>query len=489
MTHLLTKSDVMYHKSIRFLSYALIITLILFIPESCTISHDQSFLKSGQTGGLLKDIKSRGKLVSLTDDNSLNYFTYEGEAHGFQYDLLQRFATHLGVSLEIIVEPNAYKALQYLQQRRVDIIAMELPTINDDNFDIAYTSPLYYDYQVLVQQKPQNWFKIHNTTGYRDYMVNNPEDLKSKSITISANKQIQCYLSDIQHLTENEVEIVADYNASPTQLFEDLSYGEIDYTLAYETTAKALCLTYTNLDSRVRVSPQIGISWVVRKGAVNLHEEANNWIEDFRNSREFASIKSKYHNNPRWVNIALGKPVRKKSISDYDEVIKQLSNNIDWDWRLVAALIYQESKFNMNATSYRGAFGLMQLMPATAIKFGASINSSATEQIAAGIRLINHLDKRLSTLVPNDNERKKFVLAAYNIGLAHILDAISLAEKHGKDPTLWSNNVEYFLLAKSKPEYYNDPVVKYGKISGRETHRFVLDVMDRYEHYKALALK
>lgn len=479
----------MYHKAIRFLSYALIITLTLFIPESCTISHDQALLKSGQTGGLLKDIQNRGKLVALTDDNSLNYFNYEGENHGFQYDLLKRFADHLGVTLEIIVEPNAYKALQYLQQRRVDIVAMELPTINDGNFEIEYTSPMYYDYQVLVQQKPRNWFQTHQKSGYRDYLVNSPEDLKDKSITLSANKQIQFYLSDIQHATQNEVNIVAHYNASLTELFEELSAGEIEYTIAYETTAKAMSLTYSNLDAKVKVSPIIGISWIVRKGAVNLLEVANNWIEEYRNTREFASLKAKYHNNPRWVDIALGKPVRKKSISDYDAIIKEMSSKIGWDWRLVAALIYQESKFNVNATSHMGAFGLMQLMPSTAVKFGADYNSSASEQIAAGIKLINHLDRRLSSLVPDNNERKKFVLAAYNIGLAHILDAINLAQKHGKDPTVWHNNVEYFLLAKSKPEYYNDSVVKYGRVSGRETHRFVIDVMGRYEHYKALAMK
>jgi membrane-bound lytic murein transglycosylase F len=348
---------------------------------------------------------------------------------------------------------------------------------------------LYYDYQVLVQQKPENWFKTHHTSGYRDYLVNSPKDLKDKTITLSANKQIQFYLSDIQHATQNEVNILADYNASLTELFEELSAGEIDYTIAFETTAKAMSLTYSNLDANVKVSPLIGISWIVRKGAINLLEEANNWIEENRNTREFASLKAKYHNNPRWVDIALGKPVRKKSISDYDAIIKEMSSKIGWDWRLVAALIYQESKFNANATSHRGAFGLMQLMPSTAVKFGASYNSSASEQIAAGIRLINHLDKRLSSLVPDNNERKKFVLAAYNIGLAHILDAINLTQKHGKDPTVWHNNVEYFLLAKSQPEYYNDSVVKYGKISGKETHRFVIDVMGRYEHYKALAMK
>lgn len=477
----------MYHRLINYLSSGIIVLFILFIPESCTVSNDNHLLKEGQTGGLLKDIKSRGTLVALTDDNSLNYFTYEGERYGFQYDLLKKFADHLGVNLEIIVEPNVYKALQYLQQQRVDIIAMELPKINDDNFKLQYTTPLYTDYQVLVQAKPKDWVK--NTNSFQDKLISQIEQLKHKSITVSANKQLQYYLSDIQHVTNNQVDIVAVNYSSVNEVIENVAKGETEYCIAYESTAKAAMLTHSNLDAHTRVSPEIYISWVVRDGAVNLLEVVNSWISTSKETNQIDKIKAKYFNNPRWVNIALGKPVNKRSISDYDQIIKEMSSKIGWDWRLIAALIYHESKFNAEVTSRRGAFGLMQLMPATASTLGVHRESTVNEQIAAGIRLLNNLDKRLSTLVPDKTERRKFVLASYNIGLAHILDAMNLAEKYGKDPSIWSDNVEVFLLAKSKPEFYNDTIVKYGKISGKETHRFVLDVLDQYEHYKTLAMR
>lgn len=483
---LLTKSERMYHRLINYLSSGIIVLLILFIPESCSVSGNQPLLKSGQKGGLLKDIKTRGTLVAITDDNPFNYFRYEEESHGFQYELLRMFADKLGVELEIVVEPDVYKALQYLQQRRVDIVAMELPVITDGNFNLAYTKPLYYDYQVLVQKKPDNW---HKTSSDKLSAVKELPELREKTITLSANKQGQFYLNDIQHATENNINIDNNQTLSIDELIKEVSEGEIDYSLAYEKSAKAMMLSYSDIDAHTRVSPPMGISWIVRQGAVNLLEAANDWIDQTKESRQFVLLQAKYFNNPRWVNIALGKPVSKKNISDYDHIIKELSNRIGWDWRLIAALIYQESKFNANVTSHRGAFGLMQLMPNTASKFGAHRESTANEQIAAGIRLLNYLDNRLSKLVPDKNERKKFVLAAYNIGLAHILDARNLAEKYEKDPTIWYNNVEYFLLAKSQPQYYNDPVAKYGKVSGKETHRFVMDVLDRYEHYKTLAMR
>ncbi len=477
----------MYRRLISNIFSSLIIVLILFIPESCTnLAAEKPFLKSGQTGGLLKDIKNRGTLVALTDDNSLNYFNYDGEQHGFQYELLEMFADYLDVSLEIVVEPNVYKALQYLQQKKVDLIAMELPVVTDDMFELAYTDPIYNDYQVLIQRKPENW---HRNPSYKKEMINDLTGLSGKTITLPPNKQGQFYLSDLQHVTGNQVNIIGEDTGSVTEFVQDVSDGYIDYTIAFESTAKALMLTYSNLDAHTRISPEIGISWVLRKGAVNLLEEANNWISEMKSSKQFTSVYRKYYRNPRWVNIALGIPLQKRPISDYDHIIREMSTRIGWDWRLVAALIYHESKFNTDVTSRRGAFGIMQLMPGTASKFGAHKGSTANEQIAAGVRLLNYLDKRLTPLVPEKAERKKFVLAAYNIGLAHILDAINLAEKYGKDPSVWQGNVEYYLLAKSKPEFYTDEVVKYGRVSGKETHKFVLEVMDQYEHYKTLAMR
>lgn len=479
----------MFYKLVNYLSSGLIVLFILLIPESCSFSSDRPLLKSGHTGGLLKDIQTRGTLVALTDDNSFNYFEFEGEPHGYQYDLLREFADHLGVSLEIVVEPNVTRALQYLQQRRVDIVAMELPVINDKKFDLVYTTPLYYDYQVLVKKKQIKRHDSHLMSNSGSSSIDGIEELKNKTITLSANKLGQIYLSDIQHANSNETNIIAEDNLPLNELFEEVSEGTIDYTISFERPAKAMMLAMGNIDAQTRISPEIGISWIVRKGAVNLLEVANNWIEENKSTRLFAGLNSKYYKNPRWVNIALGRPVKKSAISDYDNIIREMSNNIGWDWRLVAALIYHESKFQPDATSRRGAFGLMQLMPSTAYRFGAHEGSTASEQVAAGTKLLNYLDRRLSKLVPEKNERKKFVLAAYNIGLAHILDAINLTEKYGKDPTIWHNNVEFYLLAKSQPEYYNDSIVKYGRISGKETHQFVLNVMDKYEHYKTLALK
>ena len=464
-----------------------ILMLILLVPESCSVSSGPSFLGTDQVGGVLKDIIRRGKLVAVTDDNPFNYFEYKGERKGYQFEMLTRFAKHLNVELEIIIEPDYQKALQYLQQRKVDIVAMELSPLIDRSSAIEQTEPLFLSRQVLVQRKPDNWRKMRDMKQVESLMVSDLAQLRGKSITLSTQARKRYYLTDIQHATGQNILINTDSGKNPAKVIEAVASGEADYTIALESTANAYALIYKDLDVKTGVSHEIGVSWAVRRGSVNLRESVNQWIKENRDSRDYKNQYTRYFENPRYVQMALGIPLRTQTISDYDDVIRQMSANIGWDWRLLSALIYHESKFKTDVTSRVGAFGLMQLMPSTAARFGAHRESSPQQQIAAGVRLIQYLDKQFKSRVPDPQERKKFVLAAYNIGLAHVLDAYNLAEKHNKNPEIWADNVEYCLLSKSQPEFYNDPIAKHGRVSGKETQKFVTDVLQKYDQYKTIA--
>ena len=151
---------------------------------------------------------------------------------------------------------------------------------------------------------------------------------------------------------------------------------------------------------------------------------------------------------------------------------------------LFAALIYQESGFQNNLTGGGGCFGLLQLMPETARIYGVTPTSSPETQIMRGANYIKYLERQFSRKVKDKEQLSKFVLASYNSGLGHVLDAILLAEKYGKDPTIWDKNVEVYLRLKANPKYFNDPVVKSGYYRGSFTTRFVEDVWERYQHYK-----
>ena len=479
----------MHNRFLTRINTAILFLFIIFVPGSFTLPQPNNFLGHDDKGGLLADIQRRGKLVAITDDNPFNYFTYKGEPKGYQYDMLESFAGFLGVELELIVEPDPHRALLYLRQRQVDVVAMELPASAELRKGILFTEPLFNSKQVLVQRKPDKWRRMRDMTTVENMLVRNLDDLSNKKIALPSHKQKQFYLSDIQHETSNSVDIIAFNDVNVVDLIEAVASKEVDYTIAYEHTALAMARLYPDLDVNTTVSPEMGVTWAVQLGSVNLAREINNWIEERRDGREFVAAYSQYYKNSRWARLALGQKLQYQGISDYDEHIKHSGKMINWDWRLIAALIYKESRFHPDVVSHRGAFGLMQLMPHTAKRFGADINSTPAEQITAGAKLIQYLDKSFINTVPDPEERIKFVLASYNIGQAHIIDAQNLALKHGKNPNIWYDNVEYFLLAKSQPEFYNDPVVKYGKVKGIETQNFVTDVLEKYDQYKTLAAR
>jgi membrane-bound lytic murein transglycosylase F len=171
------------------------------------------------------------------------------------------------------------------------------------------------------------------------------------------------------------------------------------------------------------------------------------------------------------------------SISDWDLHIIAFSDTLSWDWRLLASLIWQESRFRPDVTSFAGAYGLMQVLPSTGRNFGIDITSSPLNNIRGGVKYLRHLQLFFSERVPDENERLKFILAAYNAGEGNIIDAMRLAEKHGRNPLIWENNVAFFLLKKSEPAFYNDPVVRNGYCRGYEPVNFVKSVLARYSEY------
>lgn len=173
-------------------------------------------------------------------------------------------------------------------------------------------------------------------------------------------------------------------------------------------------------------------------------------------------------------------------ISHYDPLFQQYARQVRWDWRLMAAQCYQESTFDPQARSWAGACGLMQIMPSTADHLGLARSDMFNPQmnIAAAAKLIGELDRSFSD-IRNPQERIKFILAAYNGGANHVRDAMALARKNGRDPQRWAD-VSLYILMLAQPEYYNDPVVKYGYMRGSETAGYVDKIMQRWNGYRGV---
>jgi membrane-bound lytic murein transglycosylase F len=171
-------------------------------------------------------------------------------------------------------------------------------------------------------------------------------------------------------------------------------------------------------------------------------------------------------------------------VSKYDDLIRTSSIIINWDWRLLASLICQESEFRPDVTSVAGAYGLMQIMPITGRNFGIDITASPENNVRAGILYISWLNELFESKVPDNRERLYFILGAYNAGPGHVLDAMRLAAKNGMDSRKWDGSVAVWLQKKCEPQYYRDSVVRNGYFRGKESVKFVSEVLDRFEHYK-----
>ena len=226
------------------------------------------------------------------------------------------------------------------------------------------------------------------------------------------------------------------------------------------------------------------LSWAVRTGNTELADSIKNWykpefIENIKREEKIILTTQSIHRRvyAPMLNTQAG------IISNYDYLFKRYAPIARWDWRLLAAQCYQESCFDPKAYSWAGAKGLMQIMPETASHLGlAECDVYEPEpNISAAVRYINELNTHFMD-IRNPEERKFFILASYNGGFFHIRDAMALTKKNGKNPHKWIHVAEY-VLKLSSPEYYNDPVVKYGYMRGNESVNYVSAIYSRWQKY------
>lgn len=171
-------------------------------------------------------------------------------------------------------------------------------------------------------------------------------------------------------------------------------------------------------------------------------------------------------------------------ISPYDSIFRVYADTIGWDWKMLAAVAYVESKFDTSAVSSVGAQGLMQIMPVTARAMGIpeGMEHDPEESVRAAVEYFEYLS-HVFRRVPEE-ERINFVLASYNAGFGHVQDAMRLAAKYGKNRYVWNDNVESYLRLKNDSVYFTDSLCRNGRFVGTETILFVRRVQHKYGEYR-----
>jgi len=435
----------------------------------------------------LPAILKRGKLRILAENSSTSFFIYKGKKMGFEYEILREFADDIGVELEIISVNDLNEIDRRLNNNEGDIIACNYTVTRDRQDEIAFSRPFFQTNQVLVQRKrdtlremsPEAWSKYH---------ITDPLQLGKKKIDVWKESSFYDRLINLQDEIGDTIYIRPTHgNQSVEELIEMVSDGQIDYTVAEKNVAQINQGFYDNIDISLAISFKQNIAFGLSKNAPLLKKRLDQWLTKFMQKETFAFIRRKYFDPAVQTESYPANPgtMRKGELSPFDAIMKAEAAKYDFDWRLLGAIIYHESKFNPKAHAFGGAYGLMQFMPGTGPKFGVYPNSTPEVQIRGGMKYIAKI-QALWVDVPNAEERNKFILASYNAGSGHIKDAQKLAAKHGLNPKVWDNNVEKMAQNLGKHEYYTDPIVTSGSFRGSFTCRYVRAINARYVTYKSM---
>lgn len=424
--------------------------------------------------GDLQQIKDSGELVVLTLYSSTTYFNYRGQDMGFQYELSEQFAKSLGVKLRVEVAKNVDGLIEKLLAGEGDIIAYNLPITKEMKDSVIYCGEEVITHQVIVQR-----------SGGKIKPLTDVTELIGKDVYVKPGKYYDRLVNLDQELGGGiHIHEVTNDSISAEDLITQVSQGKIPYTVADNDVARLNTTYYPNLNIKLSISFDQRASWAVRKDSPELAEAANKWHEENMTSPAYTASMKRYFEISKATPHTPILSLREGKISHFDDLFKKYASEIDWDWRLLASVAYTESNFDTTAVSWAGARGLMQLMPGTARAMGMpeGKEQNAEESIKAATKYIAATSRSFSAIPPE--ERLNFVLASYNSGIGHVLDAMALAEKYGKNKYIWRDNVETFILLKSNEEYFTDPVCKNGYFRGIETYNFVRDIMGRYETYK-----
>ena len=412
------------------------------------------------------------KVVTLYSPTS--YFIYRDEPMGYDYTLVDSLAKQKGMVLDLQVARSLSSAIAMLDSGKVDLIAYDVPITEHYLKYVVPCGPENYTSQVLVQPKVQGQAPITDVTELVGREVYVEKDSKYLRRLNNLNDELGGGI--IIHEVDGDTLITED-------LIEMVSDGKIPLTVVDSDIARLNRTYYPALDIDLPVSFAQRASWAVAPDKKWLADSINNWFAQASPQETNIELLKQFFEQSKFTPTVRF-DFSKGYISQYDNLFKKYAPNIGWDWRLMAAQAYQESKFKPNARSWVGARGLMQIMPATARGYRTKVSqlNNPETSVKVATQLLDDLDGYLLKHVPNDAERRKFVIAAYNVGIAHVYDAIALAKKYGLNPEVWDDNVSKAILMKMNPKYYNDPVVKYGYCRGTETVDYVKKITNFYEH-------
>ncbi len=408
--------------------------------------------------GLWDSIEKKGEIVFLTEESFPGFYTYKGKFKGFEYELAKEFADFYSLRLKVKTEPSPQELVEAIDKREGDFAGSTL---------------------------------MPDTTLRKRYLVSDSY-LKTEPIwVISKSKEMGGTISQV-YVREgspfvNDKNINIDkikwrcLKASSEELMEAVSMGFIPSTMLPGHLARLYIRYYPDLKLKT-VAPERDVCWLIPRNAKKLLKKVNYFLKEFKKSGVLDRLYRKYFSNLEYYNLPEIEEFRRKidkKLPEYLPIIHQATSVYGLDWRLVAAVIFQESRFDPWARSAFGAVGLMQVMEKTAMELNFKRIEDPAVNIWAGCKYLQLMFRRFRDIPEGD--RIFFALAAYNVGPGHVRDAMELAAKLGLDPKSWDNIKIILPQLRYKVVYTH---TRHGFCRGEETVGFVTKVMMYYDLLK-----
>lgn len=425
--------------------------------------------------GDLDAIKQKKNLRVLTRNNAATYFLWRGELLGFEYELAQAFADRHNLRVEMITADGHQDLIPMLLQGKGDMIAAFM-TVTEQRKQqgVSFSRPYHYASEILV-------------TRANDDSLQTLQDLKGRSVTVRRSSAYWQTLADLKNGGLDFKLLEAPENQETEELIGQVADGDIDLTVADGHILDVELTWRDDIRAAFPISEPRAHAWAVRSEDKQLLQAINSFLRSEYRGTFYNITYQKYFGDAHKIKSHREQRLDLNpdgSISPFDELAKKYAREYGFDWRLLIAQMYQESRFDPTAKSWVGAKGLFQVMPRTAKQFGFDNLKDPETGIHAGVKYLDWVRDRFEPEL-DVRERMWFTLAAYNAGQGHVKDARRLAKRKGWNPNKWFNNVEKAMLLLSKREYARK--ARHGYVRGREPVDYVRDIRNRFLAYQRMS--